>query len=110
MKTRKQHFVTFYSPGTFVAEMTTKPIGEWSAALAARMASDVTERYNSKPYGFRFSTSIVADPVSDGAGGTLEVRPKQIVESGMYHLGGELLTYDDVRARNDPKENILRSN
>jgi hypothetical protein len=99
--------VTFYSPGTFFDETSTEDIPEWNPATACRMAR---ERYGAKPYAFRFSTYIVADPVSDGQGGTLEVEPKEVAKTGLYHLGGEIVTYDDIQARNDPKERILLSN
>ena len=52
----KAHFVTFYSPGTFVAETTTKPIPSWDVDLAVAMASDIRERHGALAYGFRFST------------------------------------------------------
>ena len=50
------HFVTFYSPGSFVAEETTKPIASWDIEAAKKMARTVSERYASKPYGFQFTT------------------------------------------------------
>jgi len=31
----QKHFVTFYSPGTFVAETTEKPIKSWSASCGS---------------------------------------------------------------------------
>lgn len=110
MKTREQHFVTFVSPGTFIAETSTKPIEAWDTAMAVSMAKAVTERHGAKPYIFVFSTSIVADPVDDGRGGTLKVEPREIARSCNYFIGGNVLTLDDIKARNDPKENILVEN
>lgn len=107
---RKQHFVTFLSPGTFYDETTKKPIGEWNTATAARMARDVLERYNAKPFGFQFSTAIVAEPIPDGDGGMLQVQPKEIARSGKYFLGGEIQSYDDVVSRKDETNSILISN
>ena len=52
----KKHFVTFYSPGTFVAEQTTKPIDSWDVELAVSMSGEIKERYGALPYGFQFST------------------------------------------------------
>lgn len=52
----QQHFVTFYSPGTFMAEMTEKPIDSWDVKAAVKMAKSVKERYGATPYGFRFTT------------------------------------------------------
>ncbi len=41
----QKHFVTFYSPGTFVSEETTNPIGSWDVAAAMKMAHGIVERY-----------------------------------------------------------------
>lgn len=106
----REHRVTFYSPGTLFAEHTTHEIASWDPKLAAEMAGSVVERYGATPYAFRFSTVIVHEPVADGEGGTLDVVPKQIATSGLYLLGGKLETLDEVEARDDPKEEILRSN
>lgn len=97
----EQHFVEFYSPGTFVAEITTKPIGLWDVEQAVEMSKDITERYDSRPYGFRFITRARADDEPDS---------HQTAKSGMYYLGGRIETREDVEARNDPNERILRDN
>lgn len=52
----EQHFVTFYSPGTFVAEETRKPIESWDVAQAVAMAGEIQERNGATPYGFQFTT------------------------------------------------------
>jgi hypothetical protein len=93
----QKHYVTFYSPGSFVSETTKKEIDVWSVDLAIRMAKEIKERYNATPYGFSFQTSE-----SDGWS------PKTIKESGMYFLGGKLLTIDDIP--NTPENGILRDN
>lgn len=97
----KKHFVTFYSPGTFVAETTSKPIDSWDVEKAMEMAHDVVERYGATPYGFQFSTRSRGDADLDS---------KQSAQSPFYHLGGKVETLAQVEARNDPKEEILRSN
>lgn len=107
---KTKHYVTFLSPGTLFSESSTKEIDSWDTKKAVEMAEKILERYNAKPYGFRFSTYKTHEPVSDGEGGTLEVRPKLTKESGLYFLGGKLETYDDVVRRNSDKEQILRDN
>lgn len=95
------HFVTFYSPGSFVAEETTKPIAEWDIDAAVKMARTVSERHNAKPYGFRFSTRARGDKGLDS---------KVVKTSGLYWLGGKVETLAEIEARNDPKDEILISN
>ncbi len=106
----RKHTVTFFSPGTFISESSSYPIDEWDLAKAVKMSKEVSERYNAKPYGFRFNTMLVHDPIQDGEGGELKVEPKVVKSSGTYFLGGKLETFDQVEARNDSKESILRSN
>lgn len=95
------HFVTFYSPGTFVAETTGKPIPSWDVDLAVAMSADIQERHAARPYGFRFTTR---------ARGDVDLDSKVIATSPMHYLGGKVETLAEVEARNDPKEEILRSN
>lgn len=97
----EKHFVTFYSPGTFVSEETTKPIRGWNVDQAIKMAHAITERYNATPYGFRFSTR---------ARGPNDLDSKEVKSSPFYWLGGKIETLAEVEARNDPKEAILRFN
>src|SRR5258708_40344118 len=47
----QKHFVTFYSPGTFVAETTTKPIDKWDVDTAVQMAQGGSRTNGAPPYG-----------------------------------------------------------
>lgn len=97
----KQHFVIFFSPGTFFAEQTSKPIDGWDVDKATDMAYGVSERYDATPYGFCFVTR-------ERKNGELDSR--EVKRSRMYHLGGKVETLKEIKARNDPKERILVSN
>lgn len=97
----EKHFVTFYSPGTFFAETSERPILSWDVERAMSMADDIQERYGATPYGFQFSTRSRTDADLDS---------KESARSPFYHLGGKVETLAEVEARNDPKEEILRSN
>ena len=97
----KKHFVTFLSPGTFVAEQTEKPIASWDVEEAVKMARKIKERYSARPYGFQFSTR---------ERGPDDLDSKVTKRSGTYFLGGKVETLAEIEARNDPKEEILRSN
>jgi hypothetical protein len=97
----QRHFVEFLSPGTFVSETTEKPIDSWNVDVAVRMAADICERYNARPYGFRFITRGRKDD---------ELDSRVLDRSGIYYLGGVVRTADEVLAGTDPDERILRSN
>lgn len=97
----KKHFVTFYSPGTFVSETTTKPIDSWNVDAAVAMARKTKERHGATPYGFRFSTKGRTDD---------ELDSHEIAHSGMYYLGGTVLTLKDVKDRRDSRDRVLISN
>jgi hypothetical protein len=97
----QKHFVTFYSPGTFVAEDTSMEIASWNVEAAVAMARGIKERHAATPYGFRFTTR---------GRGPDDLDSKILAKSPMYFLGGKIETLEEVQARNDPKEAILRSN
>jgi len=109
MKTFEKHYVTFFSPGTFVAEDTTRSISKWDAREAMRMANDISERHGAKPYGFRFETRKEAQPVKDDDGEAMEVKPKTVKASGMYYIKGKVETLTEIEAR-DGESSILASN
>lgn len=99
--TMQQHFVTFYSPGTFVAEQSTEPIETWDVEQAQKMAHDITERYHATPYGFQFTTRERTDD---------ELDSKQVARSPMYFLGGTVETLAQVKARATEQDRILVGN
>ena len=100
-KKMEKHFVTFYSPGTFVAEQTEEPIAAWDVAKATRMARSIKERHNATPYGFRFSTR---------ARGENDLDSRVIAKSPLYWLGGHVETLAEVKARATEKDRILVNN
>ena len=97
----EKHFVTFCSPGTFVAEQSTKEIPSWDIGTAIDIARTITERYEALPYGFYFTTR---------SRGKDDFDSKQSKKSPMHWLGGEVQTLKQLEDRNDPSEDILRSN
>lgn len=97
----QKHFVIFFSPGTFIAEQSEYPIESWDVQKAIEMAQSVKERYNTTPYGFQFTTRERKDN---------ELDSREVERSGMYFLGGEVLTVEQIRERNDPKERTLLLN
>ena len=96
-----KHYVTFSSPGTFVAEQTVKEIESWDVCKAVAMSKKINERYGAKPYAFQFSTR---------QRGANDFDSKETKRSGFYYLGGKIETLADIKKRNDPKEHILISN
>jgi len=97
----KKHVVTFCSPGTFVSEMTSKPIKTWDVSLAVQMVDTIKERYGATPYGFYFTTR---------SRGPTDLDSKEIKRSAMYYLGGKVLTLKQIKKRNDASDKILISN
>lgn len=97
----KKHFVTFLSPGTFVAEDTTKDVDDWDVDKALELAVGIVERHGAKPYGFYFSTRERGEQDFDS---------KETKRSGMYYIGGKIRTLQEVEAENDPENSILISN
>lgn len=96
-----KHYVVFYSPGTFVSEQSQKEIDTWDINAAREMARSIQERHGATPYGFQFITRGRYDD---------ELDSREIDRSSMYYLGGKVETIEEVFARNDPKEEILREN
>lgn len=94
----KKHFVEFFSPGTFISETTIEPIDFWNVEEAKKMSKNITERYNAKPYGFRFLTKSRTEDDLDS---------KVTEKSPMYFLGGRIFTLKEIKEQNNPDNNIL---
>lgn len=107
MAKHTRHYVDFRSPGSFVAEESSRPIEALDTRLAVRLARGVVERYHQTPYAFRLRTMLEADPVTiDGE--VFEVVPKRVALSGEHFIGAEVLSYDQIPV--DAKHEILRGN
>lgn len=107
---RDKHYVVFESRGTLFSEQSEREIGEWSTRAAAQLATEIVERYGARPFCFRFATRRVSDPIDDGNGGTLEVQPKTIAQSGRHFLNGIVKTLDVLEAETSDRTEILISN
>lgn len=97
----EQNFVSFFSPGTLVPEVTRKEIDTWDTEQAVLMSRDILERHGATPYGFSFSKwARTAD----------ELDSSKVESSPMYYLGGTVRTAEEILAGTDERESILRSN
>lgn len=96
-----KHFVTFFSPGTLVAEETTQPIDAWDVHAATALVNGITERYGATPYGFQFTTRGRSSQDLDS---------RVIKRSPLYWLGGTVETLAEVKARATEKDRILIAN
>jgi len=97
----EKHFVTFYSPGTFVAETSEKPIDSWDVDAARKMAESIEERYGATPYGFRFTTR---------SRGPDDLDSKVTAKSPMYYINCKVQSLEYLEARGRADERILVSN
>jgi hypothetical protein len=96
-----KHFVTFLSPGSFVAENTTKAIDSWDVPAAQAMAETINERHNAVPYAFFFTTRTR---------GPDDLDSEVTAASPTYYIHCKIETLEEIEARNDPAERILRDN
>lgn len=97
----KKHYVTFYSPGTFVSEQQTQEVDSWDVVAAQDQAKHITERHNAIPFGFRFTTRERTDEDFDS---------KEVARSCMYYVNCKVETLAEIEARNDSSDKILISN
>ena len=96
----KKRFVTFFSPGTFVAESTTKPVASWDVKKAVGMLSEIRERHGARPYGFQFYTM---------RRGLRDFEPVEIERSSMYYVNCKVQTLEDIEAEG-PASSTLAQN
>lgn len=97
----RRHYVTFYSPGTFVAETTTKEVVAWDVDEVTKTARSVRERHAAIPYGFQFTTRVRGKEDFDS---------RVEATSPFYWLGGTVRTLQELETEADPSTAILRSN
>jgi len=97
----EKHFVTFFSPGTFVPEQNCQEVKSWDVDGAVKLAGEIVQRYGARPYAFRFHTIGRGDK---------DFEPKTTKTGNLYFLGGKVRTLAEVEKDNDPKEEVLRSN
>jgi len=97
----KKDYVTFYSPGTMVAETTRREIPSWNVAKVLKILPDIEERHGARPYGFRFTTM---------KRGLRDFSPRQVAQSNMYYVNCKVETLEEIEKRRDPKEAILLQN
>ena len=100
-KLMKQDYVEFFSPGAFMAETRRIEVPVHNVDKAVELARGIIERHGARPFGFQFLTRERA---------CSELDATETYRSGTYFLGGKLITQQEVIDRNDPKEDILRSN
>ena len=96
-----KHFVTFFSPGTFVAEADRQEIDSWDVVEAQKRSKRIKQRYEATPYAFQFSTRTR---------GPDDLDSRVSKTSCMYFLDCKVETLEGVIARNDPNDKILISN
>ena len=97
----KQHYVIFFSPGTFSAEQTQLEIDSWGVKKAINMSKEIKERHSATPYGFYFITKLREDN---------ELDSREVARSNFYFLGGVVKTLKEIENENDPNNSILISN
>jgi len=97
----KKNYVTFYSPGTMVAETTRREVASWNVAKVLKILPDIEERYGAKPYGFRFTTM---------KRGLRDFAPRETAQSNMYYVNCDVQTLEELEERGEKEERILLQN
>jgi hypothetical protein len=93
-----KHFVTFLLPGFICAETSEREIENWDIEKAKEYYEECTYI---KPYGFYFTTYERTD---------IDWGPKEIAHSGTYFINGTVKTLEEVKAENNPRNEILIDN
>lgn len=99
--------IKYYCPGTFFDEngSITVPERDFTIETAVARASEITARYNAKPYGFKFVVKTYEETES---GGQICRSEPAFTRSGMHYLDGTVLTLADIP--DTPENSTLRSN
>lgn len=106
INSRAQHFVTFYSPGTFVSETNRVEVESWNVDHAVELARQTIQRHGARPYGFAFTSETRKVVHRDG----IPDIKTDVTRSPMYYIGGKVETLQEIVDRNLKSEEILRSN
>ncbi len=97
----EKYFVTFYSPGTFVAETDIQEIDSWNVEEAKRRAKKIKQRHGAIPYAFSFSTRTR---------GPDDLDSHVAYTSPYYFINCTVHTLKEIENHNDPNDKILLSN
>lgn len=97
----EKHFVTFYSPGTFVAETNIEEIDSWDVEEACKRAKKIKQRYDARPFAFDFQTRGREEN---------ELDSRVLRRSPTYYINGKVFTLEDIEAENDPRNKTLLTN
>lgn len=90
-------FVTFLFPGVFWSEDATYEIEGFDFERAIELYKEL----KLKPFAFYFTKF---------ERGEEDWNPKEIERSGKYYINGDIKTLEDVKAENDPRNQILIDN
>ena len=97
----KKRYVTFYSPGTMVAETTRREVASWNVDKALKMMEGIKERHGATPYGFCFTTM---------KRGLRDFTPREVDRSGMYYINCKVQTLEEMEKTHNPAESTLLQN
>jgi len=97
----KKNYVTFYSPGTMVAETTRREVASWNVDKALKMSEEIKERHGARPYGFCFTTM---------KRGLRDFTPREVDRSGMYYINCIVQTLEEMERSHNPAESTLLQN